>query len=185
MNPTSPTTQRHRVMLSIAALTTMSLAAAACGSDGNDSAAASTAGPSAAATTPNTTVDAMTAGAPFGPACSAVPADGAGSFAGMAQDPAATAASNNPLLSTLVTAVTKAGLVDTLNGTGPFTIFAPVNDAFAKIPADQLNAILADKDELTKILTLHVVAGKQYDAAELGKAATLETVNGESLDLRR
>jgi transforming growth factor-beta-induced protein len=181
VNPSSPTMQRHRVMLSIAAFTTLSLAAAACGSDSNDSAAASTAAPIAAASTPSTAVEAMTAGAPFGPACSAVPADGAGSFAGMAQDPSATAASNNPLLSTLVTAVTKAGLVDTLNGTGPFTIFAPVNDAFAKIPADQLNAILADKDELTKILTLHVIAGKQYDAAELGKAGTLETINGESL----
>ena len=67
----------------------------------------------------------------------------------MADDPAATAAINNPVLSTLVTAVTKAGLVDTLNGEGPFTIFAPVNDAFAAIPADQLEAVLADNDLLT------------------------------------
>ena len=63
-----------------------------------------------------------------------MPTSGAGSFAGMAEDPAATAASNNPALSTLVAAVTAAGLVDTLNGPGPFTIFAPTNDAFAKIP---------------------------------------------------
>jgi len=67
----------------------------------------------------------------FGPACGAVPADGEGSFAGMADDTAATAASNNPLLSTLVTAVVEADLVDTLNSDGPFTIFAPTNDAFA------------------------------------------------------
>ena len=72
------------------------------------------------------------------------PADGEGSFDGMADDPAATAASNNPELSTLVTAVTAAGLVDTLNGEGPFTIFAPVNSAFAKIPAADLDTVLAD-----------------------------------------
>ena len=84
------------------------------------------------------------AGEPFGPACSSVPANGSGSFAGMAQDPAATAASNNPVLSTLVGAVQAAGLVDTLNGPGPFTIFAPANDAFAKIPPATLNGVLAD-----------------------------------------
>src|SRR5687768_5573749 len=58
----------------------------------------------------------------FGPACSAVPMDGAGSFQGMAQDPVATAASNNPVLSTLVTAVKQAGLVDTLNGAKGITV---------------------------------------------------------------
>ena len=63
-----------------------------------------------------------------------MPADGEGSFAGMADDPAATAASNNPELSTLVAAVSAAGLVDTLNGPGPFTIFAPVNAAFDDDP---------------------------------------------------
>ena len=62
----------------------------------------------------------------------------------MADDPAATAATNNPELSTLVAAVDAAGLVDTLNGAGPFTIFAPANSAFAKIPADELDALLAD-----------------------------------------
>ena len=81
----------------------------------------------------------------------------------MADDPAATAASNNPALSTLVTAVTAAGLVDTLNSDGPFTIFAPANEAFAKIPPADLEAVLADKDLLTSILTLHVVAGEQLE----------------------
>lgn len=69
-----------------------------------------------------------------GSACPAVPADGEGSFDGMADDPAATAASNNPVLSTLATAVSEAELVDTLNGEGPFTIFAPTNDAFRGDP---------------------------------------------------
>ena len=69
-------------------------------------------------------------------------------------------ASQNPDFSTLVTAVTKAGLVKTLSGPGPFTVFAPTDAAFAAIPADQLNAILADKAQLTKILTYHVVPGE-------------------------
>ncbi len=89
--------------------------------------------------------DAMMGGT--GEACGAVPADGEGSFTGMADDTAATAASNNPLLSTLVSAVTEAGLVDTLN------------DAFAALPPADLEAALADVDMLTQILTLHVVAG--------------------------
>ena len=129
--------------------------------------------------------DAMSSGSgastePSGPACAAVPADGAGSFTGMAEAPAATAASNNPVLSTLVAAVTEAGLVDTLNGPGPFTIFAPSNDAFAKIPEADLNAVLADKATLTKILTLHVVAGKM-SAADLAKAGTATTVEGQDI----
>jgi uncharacterized surface protein with fasciclin (FAS1) repeats len=118
---------------------------------------------------------------PFGPACSAVPADGEGSFGGMANDPAATAASNNPVLSTLVTAVMQAGLADTLNGDGPFTIFAPTNDAFAALPPDQLQAVLADKDLLTKILTYHVVAGESLDASQLGAAGQETTVEGDTL----
>jgi uncharacterized surface protein with fasciclin (FAS1) repeats len=118
---------------------------------------------------------------PSGAACSAVPADGEGSFGGMADDPAATAASNNPLLSTLVSAVQAAGLVDTLNGEGPFTIFAPVNDAFAAIPAADLDAVLADTDLLTSILTYHVVAGEMMSSADLVAAGEVETVQGGTL----
>ncbi len=118
---------------------------------------------------------------PMGVACSSVPAEGEGSFAGMADDTAATAASNNPLLSTLVTAVTEAELVDTLNSDGPFTIFAPTNDAFAAIPEADLAAILADKDMLTSILTFHVVAGEKMSAADLIEAGSATTVNGAEL----
>ena len=124
----------------------------------------------------------MTAGEPFGPACEAVPADGEGSFAGMTDDTAATAASNNPLLSTLVTAVTEADLVDTLNSDGPFTIFAPSNDAFAALPPEDLEAVLADKELLTSILTYHVIAGESLDAAALGEMGSAETVNGGTLE---
>lgn len=97
---------------------------------------------------------------PFGPGCASVPKDGAGSFDGMAQDPVATAASNNPALSTLVAAVKQAGLVDTLNSAENITVFAPTNDAFAKIPKADLDKLLANKAELTKVLTAHVVGQK-------------------------
>ncbi|MDI3387776.1 fasciclin domain-containing protein [Streptomyces sp. B-S-A8] len=97
---------------------------------------------------------------PFGPACSSLPTSGEGSAEGMADDPVATAASNNPELSTLVSAVQKAGLVDTLNKAENITVFAPTNDAFAKVPKADLDKLLADKEQLTKVLTYHVVGEK-------------------------
>ncbi len=84
----------------------------------------------ASAQSPAASMMAAPMASPFGAACSAIPADGAGSFAGMAAVPVATAASANPLLSTLVTAVTAAGLGDTLNTAQDITVFAPTNDAF-------------------------------------------------------
>ncbi|MEU6807557.1 fasciclin domain-containing protein [Streptomyces sp. NPDC046831] len=112
---------------------------------------------------------------PFGPACSAVPRNGAGSFAGMAEDPVATAASHNPALSTLVTAVKRAGLVDTLNNAQNITVFAPTNDAFKKIPKATLDKVLSDKAQLTEILTYHVVGQKLAPGdLENGSFGTLE-----------
>ena len=112
-----------------------------------------------------------------GPGCAAVPTDGEGSFEGMADDPAATAASNNPQLSTLASAVEAAGLTDTLNGEGPFTIFAPSNSAFGKIPLEDLEALLADPaGALTDILTLHVVAGQQLSTSDLVDAGTVDSL---------
>ena len=118
---------------------------------------------------------------PSGPACATVPAEGAGSFSGMAQDPAATAASNNPALSTLVTAVSEAGLVDTLNGEGPFTIFAPTNDAFAAVPSNQMQAVMSDQEQLTSVLTYHVVAGERLSSEQLIERGTVATVQGGQL----
>ena len=80
---------------------------------------------------------------------------------------------------TLVTAIQKAGLVDTLKGKGPFTVFAPTDAAFAKIPKAQLDALLADKAMLTKVLTYHVVAGKVM-AADV-KAGSVKSVEGSNL----
>jgi uncharacterized surface protein with fasciclin (FAS1) repeats len=145
------------------------LSLAACGSstDATTSTGASAAATSSDSMTSSTPSDTMTSSdsmdatsAVFGEGCAAVPKDGKGSFSGMATDPVATAASNNPLLSTLVTAVKEAGLVDTLNSAPEITVFAPTNDAFTKIPAADLKAVLADKPTLTKVLTNHVVAGK-------------------------
>lgn len=89
---------------------------------------------------------------------------------------------DNPMFSTLVTAVKAAGLVETLSGTGPFTVFAPTNDAFAKIPADTLESVLADKDKLTSILTYHVVAGKVM-AADVAGMKEASTVEGKSVKI--
>jgi uncharacterized surface protein with fasciclin (FAS1) repeats len=98
-------------------------------------------------------------------------------------------ASKASTLSTLVSAVTAAGLVETLSGTGPFTVFAPDNAAFAKVPAATLTALMAPagKADLTKILTYHVVAGR-VTAADLtsqiqagGGKAELTTVQGGKL----
>lgn len=83
---------------------------------------------------------------------------------------------------TLVTAVKAAGLVDTLKGPGPFTVFAPSDEAFAKVPKDQLNALLADKKKLTAVLTYHVVPGKIM--AKDVKAGPVKTVEGESAMLK-
>lgn len=116
----------------------------------------------------------------FGEACSAVPKDGAGSFEGMAQDPVATAASNNPVLSTLVTAVKKAGLVDTLNSAENITVFAPTNDAFGKIPEEDLNAVLSDKETLTSVLTYHVV-GQEVTPEDLA-SGEFETLQGGTVE---
>ena len=154
----------------------------ACGSSNSDSSSPSAGSPTTSDMSGGGTSD---AGAQtFGPACSAIPKSGSGSFNGMVKDPVATAASNNPLLSTLVTAVTKAGLVDTLNGADSLTVFAPTNDAFGKIPKKQLNKVLSNKKLLTEILTHHVVAGKLDPSKIVGTQSTLNkdkvTVTGDT-----
>ncbi|GAA1938921.1 cell surface glycolipoprotein Mpt83 [Microbacterium aoyamense] len=122
-----------------------------------------------------------------GPGCAAyaeaVP-DGAGSVAGMALDPVATAASNNPLLTTLVAAVSgqlnpEVDLVDTLNGS-EFTVFAPVDEAFAKIDPATIEALKTDSATLSSILTYHVVPG-QIEPGDI--AGTHTTVQGADLEV--
>ncbi|MEM8997299.1 MAG: fasciclin domain-containing protein [Acidobacteriota bacterium] len=84
---------------------------------------------------------------------------------------------------TLVAAVKAAGLVDTLKGEGPFTVFAPNDEAFAKLPAGTVEGLLKDKEALSNILTFHVVAGKMMATDVVGKKS-LDTVQGQSLGIK-
>src|SRR6202167_423760 len=154
----------------------VAMGAAACSSGGTSTSAP----PAASTSAPMASTSAPAAAADFGAGCSSVPRSGAGSFSGMATAPVATAASANPVLSTLVTAVEKAGLVDTLNSAPDITVFAPDNAAFAKIPASTLDGVLANKAELTKILTYHVVSGR-YTPAQLASCKALETLEGGTI----
>ena len=83
---------------------------------------------------------------------------------------------------TLATALKAAGLVNTLKGDGPFTVFAPTDEAFAKIPKETLESILADKEKLTQILTYHVVPGKVM-AADVVDLSSAKTVQGQSITI--
>lgn len=163
---------------------TLSLGMAACG--GSDEEPTDTASETTSETPsedPMTSEEPAAEGAAdgtFGEGCAAIPTDPSdpGSFEGMATEPVATAASGNPLLKTLVAAVTKAGLVDTLNSAEGITVFAPTDDAFAKIPAKTLKKVLKDKATLTAILTHHVV-GETLTPDNL--AGTFETLNKDEL----
>ncbi|WP_137725957.1 fasciclin domain-containing protein [Prescottella subtropica] len=157
------------------------LGLSACSSDSDDSAGTGT---PASSQSMQSTTSAMAAGPAadlVGPGCAAyaqqVPT-GAGSVEGMAQDPVAVAASNNPMLTTLTQAVSgklnpDVNLVDTLNG-GEFTVFAPVDAAFAKIDPATIDSLKTDSAALTKILTYHVVPGRLAPADVDGTHATAE-----------
>ncbi len=171
-----------------AALISLPLVLAACGSSTSSESTSAPAMASSEAMTSEAPMasdmassDAMMTDAPFGPGCAAVPADGKGSFSGMAADPVATAASNNPALSTLVTAVTAAGLGDSLNSADGITVFAPTNDAFAAMDKATLDKALADPTGLlTTVLTYHVVSGR---LAPDQLAGTHETLQGGTLEV--
>lgn len=179
------TIRRGTVAAGIAAI---ALFGAACGSsDEPSSAPASKTSTSAAA--PAEASDLV------GPGCAGyaeqVP-NGPGSVAGMAADPVAVAAANNPLLTTLVSAVSgklnpNVNLVDTLNG-NEFTVFAPVDDAFAKVDPGTIDMLKRDSDQLTKILTYHVVPGQIAPDAIVGEQTTVQggtvTVSGSGDSLK-
>lgn len=182
-----------RKALGVTALAlTMSFSVAACGSDDSSEASASDnataqssdSGSDSSSDSSESTDASDAAAQTFGPGCSAIPKSGDGSFDGMATAPVASAASANPLLTTLVTAVGKAGLVDTLNSADALTVFAPTDDAFAKIPEDTLNSVLKDKKTLTAILTHHVLAGQMGPDDIVGTQTTLNkdevTVKGDT-----
>ena len=174
---------RTRALL-LTAVSSLAITLSACGMDdsSNTSASADTGSMSTSESSAMPASDTE----PFGAGCSAVPADGAGSFDGMAQDPVATAASNNPALSTLVTAVGAAGLGDSLNTAQDITVLAPANPAFDAVPADALKALLADKEKLTAVLTHHVIEGRLAPDELAGTHTTLAgdevTIEGSGED---
>ena len=174
---------RHGSIAAVAL--TLSLGLAACGGDSEGDTASKDDSTSTASTgsSPSESESTMTdAGAnTFGAGCKAIPTDGKGSFDGMVTDPVATAASNNPLLKTLVAAATKADLVDTLNSAPALTVFAPTDDAFAKIPKKDLDAVLADKPTLQKVLTHHVVEGQLGPDEIVG---THDTLAGDTITIK-
>ncbi|MCX7520757.1 fasciclin domain-containing protein [Microbacterium sp. STN6] len=178
-------TTHRTIAATVGVLAVAALSLTACSSDsGSNASDTMKSSPKTSSSSPST-MDA--AASLVGPGCSAyadkVPS-GPGSVKGMAQDPVATAASNNPLLTTLVAAVSgklnpKVNLVDTLNS-GQYTVFAPVDDAFAKIDAATLDTLKTPEgaDTLTKILTYHVISG-QLSPSEID--GTHKTVEGDEV----
>ncbi|MBB5918298.1 putative surface protein with fasciclin (FAS1) repeats [Nocardia transvalensis] len=167
------------------AVAAAALGVAGCSDDNSDSGSATTT--STAATSAAPVAD--PAADLVGPGCKDYAAQvptGAGSVSGMAQDPVTVAASHNPLLTTLTAAVSgklnpQVNLVDTLNG-GQFTVFAPVDSAFAKVPPATLDSLKTDSATLTKILTYHVVPGQ---IAPDKIAGAHKTVEGDQVTVTR
>lgn len=161
---------------------TLSLGLAACGGD-DDSTATENDSTTSSSQEEAPADDAM-GGDPeaqtYGAACGEVPTEGDGSFQGMATAPVASAASANPLLSTLVAAVGAAELVEPLNSAEALTVFAPANPAFEAFTKKQLNGLLADKEALTGVLTHHVVAEKIAPEDLTGE---FETLAGDTIKI--
>ena len=130
--------------------------------------------------------DGGAAGAAFGPGCSSIPTSGAGSFDQMSGLPVASAASDNPQLTTLVKAVQTAGLVDTLNNATDVTVFAPNDSAFTSLNQATLTQLLSDPSKLGTVLTNHVVQGRLAPDQLAGEHAALGggtvTVEGSGED---
>ena len=176
------TTTRTVALLAAAALP---FALTACGDDSDTGSSASSSSSSESMGSDDSmssSTDAAEAGAPFGEGCASVPEDGKGSFDGMSTDPVATAASNNPLLKTLVKAVTEADLAKTLNSSEDITVFAPTDDAFAAMDQATLDKAMGDpKGLLTTVLTHHVVEGR---LAPEDLAGTHETLAGDKITVK-
>jgi uncharacterized surface protein with fasciclin (FAS1) repeats len=164
-----------------AAIAALALTLTACGASEADSGSPSTSSAAMSSSAAEESPMAEPASdEPFGDGCSAVPTDGEGSFEGMTEDPVATAASNNPALSTLVEAVTAADLGDALNSAPDITVLAPANPAFEAVPADALKSLLGDKAQLTAVLTHHVIEGRLTPDQLAGEHTTL---NGDTVTI--
>ncbi len=192
---------KRRIALT-AVLASLTLATAACGSGEEETATPAEGGSSESSEsmtsepseTESEMEEGMDMGALVGAGCAGYAEanpDGAGSVEGMAQDPVAVAASNNPILTQLTASVSgelnpDVNLVDTLNG-DEFTVFAPVDDAFAALPPETVETLMTDADLLTSILTYHVVPGQLSPEDVVGEQTSVQggtvTVAGEGDNL--
>ena len=180
----------------------LSLTAAACGGDdddeatdaGNDTATTADASSETTMAGDDTAMDSGSASGAAASSAETCDADAIveaveggseeGTLAGMTDDPVATAASNNPVLTTLTAAVTEAGLVDTLNSAPALTVFAPTDCAFAGVDTATLDAAMADPTGLlTDVLGYHVIPGEQLSSEDLAGMDSLETFTGATLPI--
>lgn len=178
----------YRTGAAATAVLTLSLGLAACGGDDSeptsagDDTSSSEETPMDEGSEDTGDMGADPAAQTYGDGCAEVPTDGDGSFDGMATAPVASAASANPLLKTLVAAVTEADLVEPLNSAPDLTVFAPADPAFGEIPKKDLQALLKDKPTLTKVLSHHVVPEQISPDQLSGQFKTLAgdelTING-------
>ncbi|MBN9797906.1 MULTISPECIES: fasciclin domain-containing protein [Pseudonocardia] len=178
-----------RTLATVGLLAALSLGLTACGGGSDTSAPPAAAPASSSAPATTAAADGVTTNDDvFGPACSQLPqGDEPGSLNSMGPQPVATAASTNPLLTTLVTAVGKVpGLADTLNQQQGITVFAPANDAFTAVQQqlgeEKFNALLADTTQLQGLLSYHVTP-ERLDAAGLVEKKTLTQLAGGDLTI--
>jgi uncharacterized surface protein with fasciclin (FAS1) repeats len=182
-------------VLSAAGLTAAAVLFAGCSSTSTTAESSTTTPAATTTTTTSTSAAAAPAGTLVGPGCASyteqVPT-GPGSVSGMAKDPVTVAASNNPLLKTLTSALSgklnpNVNLVQTLDS-GQFTVFAPTDDAFAKIDPATIEKLKTDSNLLTSILTYHVVPGQADPAQVVGEHKTVQgatvMVTGSGDDLK-
>ena len=153
----------------------LALTAAACGSSAPAPAASG-----ASSTHHPMASHSAAASAAFGSDCGMVPATGMGSLHGMMTDPVVTAASHNPLLTTLAADVKVAGLTTELNSMSSITVFAPANTAFSKLPHSTAMSMMHNPKELAKVLKYHVVSG-HVTTAQLASGKPLTTLEGSTL----
>jgi uncharacterized surface protein with fasciclin (FAS1) repeats len=154
----------------------LAVTAAACSSAASTTSAPPTASQHAAASPSKSMTETA---ATIGTDCGMIPAAGMGSMHGMAMDPVVTAASHNPLITTLAAEISKAELTSTLNSARNITVFAPDNEAFKKLSGHEM-AMMSGMAELAKVLKYHVVSGR-ITPADLASGKTLTTLEGSEL----
>jgi len=175
---------RSRIARGVAALFALSLLAAACSDGGDDNALRRTDNEEAGSEQATPAADSASICDADGLVAAVEGGPTEGTLAGMTDDPVATAASSNPVLTTLVTAVGDAGLVDTLNSADALTVFAPTDCAFAALDPATLDAALADPTGLlTQVLGFHVVVGQQLSADDLATMSSVQTFTGATLPI--